>query len=58
MESLPEDFKARFPSLRFIYEHLSADIHAATGSDELYTKMIADISLPFAARQLFGLPTR
>jgi hypothetical protein len=57
MDSLPEDFKARFPSLRSIYEKLSADIHAATGSDELYVQMLTDINEHFSARKLFRLPT-
>ena len=57
MDSLPGDFKARFPSFRSIYEKLSADIHAATGSDELYVQMLAELNEHFSARKLFKLPT-
>jgi hypothetical protein len=57
MDSLPEDFKTRFPSLRSIYEKLSADIHAATGSDELYVQMATEIAEHFAARKVFKLTT-
>ena len=57
MDSLPEDFKARFPSLRSIYEKLSVDIHSATGSDEVYVQMLADIDEHFSARKIFKLPT-
>ena len=55
MDSLPEDFKGRFPSLRSIYEMLSADIHAATGSDELYVQMLTEIGEHFSARKVFKL---
>lgn len=53
MDSLPPDFKSRFPSLRDIYSQISADIHAAQGSDELYAKMIADVDEHFQARRMF-----
>jgi hypothetical protein len=53
MASLPSGFSAAFPSLRLIYEKLSEDIHAATGSEELYAKMIADVDLHFQARSIF-----
>lgn len=35
-QQLPNDFKSRFPSLADIYSTLSADIHNATGSSELF----------------------
>jgi hypothetical protein len=56
MTTLPEDFKRHFPSLRQLYERLSADIHAATGSPDLYDQVIADIGKHFRARELFNLP--
>lgn len=53
MASLPTGFSAAFPSIRLVYEKLSEDIHAATGSEELYAKMISDIDLHFQARSIF-----
>lgn len=52
MASLPDDFKEHFPSLSDIYAQLSADIHAATGSPELFEKMAADLVEHFDARRL------
>lgn len=54
MAKLPEDFKGRFPSLRELYENLSKDIHAATGSSELFADSIKKIDRHFEARRLFG----
>lgn len=53
MASLPEDFKARFPSLRDMYSDLSADIHAAKGSDALFEDILDKLGLHFRARQLY-----
>src|SRR5262249_40937305 len=39
MASLPDAFKQQFPSLKDIYSQLSADIHAATGSDAIFGAM-------------------
>ena len=55
MTTLPDDFKARFPSLRQIYEKISLDIHKATGSSELYDAMLADFVEHFEARRLFKI---
>jgi len=56
LASLPDAFKSHFPSLRSIYERLSADIHAAIGSRELYEQMIVEINEHFSARKVFKLP--
>lgn len=53
MAKLPEDFKSRFPSLPDIYSKLSADIHAAIGSTQLFEQMIKDLNEHFQARQVF-----
>ena len=55
MDSLPEDFKSRFPSLRSLYTELSDDIHAATGSAELFDKACTQIVEHFDARRLYKL---
>lgn len=55
MKILPADFKSRFPSFRTIYENLSADIHNATGSPELFEKTQQQIIQHFEARRLFQL---
>jgi hypothetical protein len=52
---LPKDFKERFPSFRSLYEELSADIHSATGSAELFEKAGKQIIEHFDARRLFKL---
>ncbi|MEO6192315.1 MAG: hypothetical protein ABIS20_04850 [Thermoanaerobaculia bacterium] len=56
MESLPGDFKARFPSLRALYGDLSIDIHRAQGSPELFERAKVIIVEHFDARRLFRLP--
>lgn len=56
METLPEDFKGRFPSLRTIYGELSIAIHSADASSELFTKSCESIEEHFSARSLFKLP--
>lgn len=53
MVTLPEDFKGRFPSLRTLYGDLSADIHTAQGSAELFDRGTREIIEHFEARRLF-----
>lgn len=55
METLPQDFKDRFPSLRELYGELSVDIHTATGSTNLFEKACKQIDEHFEARRLFKL---
>lgn len=55
MASLPPDFKDRFPSLQDIYTQLSADLHAATGSAELFIKELDRLTEHCDARRLFKL---
>jgi hypothetical protein len=55
MNNLPNDFNARFPSLRTLYEKLSGDIHSATGSAQLFEDACRQIIQHFEARRLFGL---
>jgi hypothetical protein len=55
MDSLPKDFKEKFPSLRKVYEDLSADIHSAAGSAELFEEARQQIVEHFDARRLFKL---
>jgi len=55
MGTLPDDFKSRFPSLRVLYADLSADIHSATGSAELFASALSQIVEHFEARRLFKL---
>jgi hypothetical protein len=55
ISGLPNDFKERFPSFRTLYEELSADIHSATGSAELFEKARKQILEHFEARRLFKL---
>ncbi len=56
MAALPGTFKAHFPSLNDIYTQLSADIHAATGSETLFTEMTEKLVEHFDARRLYKLP--
>lgn len=55
MKTLPPDFNTRFPSMRALYGELSEDLHAATGSPELFEKAQADIVKHFEALRLFAL---
>ena len=55
MDGLPKDFKERFPSFRTLYEKLSADIHNAMGSAELFEEARLQIVEHFDARRLFKL---
>lgn len=56
MQSLPEDFKARFPSIRNLYGELSAAIHRADGAAALFDTAVAQVNEHFEARRLFKLP--
>jgi hypothetical protein len=55
MASLPDDFKKRFQSIQKLYADLSADIHGAIGSIELFESAINQIIEHFDARRLFKL---
>jgi hypothetical protein len=56
MATLPDDFKARFPSLRQLYGDLSADIHTATGSADLFESSKNTLEEHFEARRVFKVP--
>jgi hypothetical protein len=55
MASLPDDFKSRFHSFQKLYADLSADIHIAGGSNELFEDAIRQIVEHFDARRLFKI---
>jgi len=55
MDLLPQDFKARFSSLRDLYGKLSDDMHRALGSVELFDEAIRGIVEHLEARRLFKL---
>ena len=55
MGTLPKDFKSRFPSMRQLYDDISADIHGAIGSADLFDRARADVAEHFEARRLFKL---
>ena len=55
MSLLPDDFKCRFPSLRCLYDDISADMHNAAGSCDLFDRALAEITQHFDARRLFKL---
>jgi hypothetical protein len=55
MDSLPKDFRDRFPSMRDLYAALSSDIHAALGSPDLFERAQKEIVEHFDARRLFKL---
>jgi hypothetical protein len=55
METLPEDFKQRFPSFPKLYTDLSADMHTARGDPALYEETRAEIVRHFEARRIFNL---
>ncbi len=52
MTTLPDDFKAHYPSLRDVYGTLSNAIHAADASTPIFDKAKADIETHFDARRL------
>ncbi len=53
--TLPPDFSGRFPSLCEVYGDLSAAIHAADDSPEIYPKACEMVVEHFDARRLFRL---
>lgn len=55
--TLPDDFKARFPSLKAIYGELSAAIHAASKDSDLFEVAKNRIEEHFEARKIFKLST-
>lgn len=55
MTSLPEDFRGRFPSIRQLYSDLSAAIHSADSSEELFARARDELVQHFDARRLFAL---
>lgn len=54
-EKLPEALKGRFGTLKDSYSDLSADIHSAAGSADIFEKSRADIERHFDARRVFEL---
>jgi len=55
MASLPEDFRQRFPSMRTLYGELSAHVHAAKGSPDLFVRAVSQIVEHFDARRLYKI---
>jgi hypothetical protein len=55
VNTLPEDFRSRFPTLKEQYSKLSADIHSATGSPELFQASQKALLHHFDARRLYQL---
>jgi hypothetical protein len=55
MQDLPEEFPGRFRTTRTSYSTLSADIHAATGSDKVFTEELDKLLEHFEQRKLFKL---
>jgi len=55
MAGLPDDFKARFPSLREYWEKLSIAIHTANESEELFQEACSKIERHFDAKRLFEI---
>lgn len=53
MESLPEDFKQRFPSLRDIYREISEAIHKAAEDANLFNGSLERINQHFKAKEIF-----
>ncbi len=54
-DTLPEDFKSRFPSLRKVYDRLSAAMHSANADSALFDESCAAILEHFEARRLYKL---
>lgn len=54
-ETLPDDFKARFPSLKDIYCRLSEAMHKADGNAELFEEACRELERHFDARRLFEI---
>lgn len=55
MQTLPPDFRERFPSFRELYGQLSADLHSAIGSPALFENTITKVIEHFEARRLYRL---
>jgi hypothetical protein len=55
--TLPPDFNQRFPRMRALDGDLSVEVHAATGSDELFSMAVGQIVEHFDARRLYKLDT-
>jgi hypothetical protein len=55
MASLPDDFKAHFPSVRRMYDDLSAAIHQAKAEQDLFVRVRADLDDHFERRLAHGL---
>lgn len=56
MNTLPQEFSSKFPSLREIYGQLSVAIHSASVEDGLFDSTSSAICRHFRARDLFELP--
>lgn len=54
-KTLPEDFKARFPSLPDVYGKLSGGMHEAKADSQLFEESCAKILRHFEARKLYEL---
>ena len=55
MQTLPPDFRSRFPSMRDLYGQLSSDLHAAAGNSQLFATALDAINEHFEARRLYKL---
>lgn len=55
-QTLPTDFRDRFPSLKAVYGELSAAIHRADANSDLFNAMAEAITEHFEARKLYKLP--
>jgi len=56
-DTLPADFKSRFPSLSGVYSDLSAAIHMADANAETFEKCAGQITEHFDALRLYKIPT-
>jgi len=52
-DTLPDDLKARFPSLTKIYEQISDCLHSGKTDGELFAKSASESEEHFEARRLF-----
>ena len=55
MAMLPKDFNDRFPSMRSLYDDISADLHTAEGFGGLFDRALTEITEHFDARRVFKL---
>lgn len=55
MDSLPSDFKTRFPSLQHAYEQLSIAIHSANADTSLFETVEQQIREHFDAKRLYRI---